>query len=390
MTPGGPAPSAAAPPGRPHWTEWLPAELAPAPGRWHDTVCVVIATTIVLVTSMTLEVPILSLSLFIALFILKAAGTDAQGGMDVRRVAIAGVVVVTLALALTMLILRLTMDAPPLRVAAMAITFFVGMWFSRVFKVRTLGYVVGLIVLVSQAYVDVFPSPEAAVRTVLWIWVVVAYPALVAVGVKLLLTPSVKDGKEGEEGEEAAKAAEAPKPAPAHTGPWMPDAWTNPAYVQFAVKATIAAMLCYVFYTAVDWPGIHTIMITCAVVALGSTEATLHKSRLRLAGCAVGGALALGVIVFVFPRLDSIGSLAVVVAVVTAPAAWIALGSERLAYLGVQMAFTFYIATLQGFAPDFDVTGFRDRFVGIVLGVLVMGLVFTFVWPERAVTEVAP
>jgi hypothetical protein len=389
VTPGGPAPSAAAPPGRPHWTEWLPAELAPAPGRWHDTVCVVIATTIVLVTSMTLEVPILSLSLFIALFILKAAGSDAQGGMDVRRVAIAGVMVVTLALVLTMLILRLTMDAPPLRVAAMAASFFLGMWFSRVFKVRTLGYLVGLIVLVSQAYVDVFPGPEAAVRTVLWIWVAVAYPALVAVGVKLLLAPSAKEGGEGEGGE-SDRADKAPKKESAQTGPWVPDAWTNPAYVQFAVKATIAAMLCYVFYTAVDWPGIHTIMITCAVVALGSTEATLHKSRLRLAGCAVGGALALGVIVFVFPRLESIGSLAVVVAVVTAPAAWIALGSERLAYLGVQMAFTFYIATLQGFAPDFDVTGFRDRFVGIVLGVLVMGLVFTFVWPERAVTEVAP
>src|SRR4029453_2264658 len=71
-------------------------------------------------------------------------------------------------------------------------------------------------------------------------------------------------------------------------------------------------------------------------------------------------------------------------AAVRAPAAWIAMGSERTAYLGVQLAFTFYLATLQGFAPSADLTEFRDRFVGIVLGVVVMTLVFAFVWPERA------
>jgi hypothetical protein len=39
---------------------------------------------------------------------------------------------------------------------------------------------------------------------------------------------------------------------------------------------------------------------------------------------------------------------------------------------------------LQGYAPSTDVTEFRDRFVGIVFGVVVMALVFNYVWPERA------
>src|SRR5262245_60636235 len=125
-------------------------------------------------------------------------------------------------------------------------------------------------------------------------------------------------------------------------------------------------------------------MITCVIVALGSAAATIHKGTLRIVGCAIGGALALASIVFVVPHMTSIAELALLVAAVTAPAAWIAMGSERTAYVGLQMAFAFYLAVLQGFAPTTDVTEFRDRFVGIVFGVVVMALVFTYVWPERA------
>jgi len=84
------------------------------------------------------------------------------------------------------------------------------------------------------------------------------------------------------------------------------------------------------------------------------------------------------------PHMTSIVPLMLLVAAVTAPAAWIAMGNERIAYLGVQLAFTFYLAVLQGFEPSTDVTEFRDRFVGVVFGVTVMALVFAYVWPERA------
>jgi multidrug resistance protein MdtO len=73
--------------------------------------------------------------------------------------------------------------------------------------------------------------------------------------------------------------------------------------------------------------------------------------------------------------MTSIVSLAFLVAAVTAPVAWIAMGSERTAYLGVQLGFTFYLATLQDFGPSADVTEFRDRFVGVVVGVIVMSAV---------------
>jgi multidrug resistance protein MdtO len=446
-----------------------------------------------------------------------------QNSVAAMIIGLIAVVVVTFAIALTILILDATIDHPPLRLAAMALVFFLGMYASRVFKVGPAGFLVAIIVLVSQAYVDLFPGPEPIVRAVLWVWVAVVYPAGVAVGVNLVLLPadpepvlrrevvarlrSVARGlapqRDSDEAQDVAKeltafsaqgttpltrlmrlaelrdsslapmrvermakihllmrlvdsaalladtpvrrsseeqarlldlAAECEryaesvatggKPLPLRVGRtelrarsaltpvideierlvrelpaaealvvnepratggwWAADALSNRDYAHFAVKVTLAAMLCYVVYTAVDWDGIHTCMITCAVVALGSAGATVHKSALRLVGCVIGGGLALASIVFLVPHMTSIGSLALLVAAVTAPSAWIAMGSERTAYLGMQIAFTFYLATLQGYGPSADLTEFRDRFVGIVFGVVVMAIVFSLVWPERA------
>lgn len=165
---------------------------------------------------------------------------------------------------------------------------------------------------------------------------------------------------------------------------FVTDALTNPAHLQFALKTTFAAMLCYIVYTAVAWPGIHTCIITCAVIALTSQGATIHKAALRLAGAVVGGMLALLVTVFVVPHLDSIGGLLLTIAPVAALCAWIAAGSERTAYFGWQIAFAFFLCVLHGAGPSTDVTLVRDRLVGILLGIVVMAWVFRHVWPESA------
>jgi multidrug resistance protein MdtO len=178
-----------------------------------------------------------------------------------------------------------------------------------------------------------------------------------------------------------APAASAPSGSP-HL--FVSDALSNPVYLQFAVKVTCAAMLCYIAYTGVDWFGIHTCVITCTVVALGSTGATIHKAALRLTGALTGGGLAILATVFVIPHLDSIGQLLLVIAPVAAVSAWITSGSERSAYLGIQLAFAFFICVLHGFEPNSDVTVVRDRLVGIAFGIIVMAVIFNYVWPERA------
>ena len=176
-----------------------------------------------------------------------------------------------------------------------------------------------------------------------------------------------------------------PRPLPKSL--FVPDAFTNPAHVRFALKVTLAAMFCYFLYTGVDWSGIHTAFITCIFIALESTGATLHKGVLRAVGCIIGGLLALFSIVFLIPHMETITSLVILVACVSAIAGWVATGTERIAYAGLQIAFAFFYGLFpgfQGYAPDTDLTKVRDRVVGILLGLIVVTFVFQYVWPERA------
>ena len=165
----------------------------------------------------------------------------------------------------------------------------------------------------------------------------------------------------------------------------MLDAFTNPAHVHFALKVTFSAMFCYIFYSAIDWTGIHTAFITCTFIALESTGATLHKGVLRMGGAIVGGALALFTIVFLMPHMVTIASLVVVVACASAIAGWIATGSELISYAGLQIAFAFFYSVFQGYAPDTDLDNVRDRVIGILFGLFVTGIVFAYIWPEHTI-----
>jgi multidrug resistance protein MdtO len=166
---------------------------------------------------------------------------------------------------------------------------------------------------------------------------------------------------------------------------FVPDAFTNPAHVHFALKVTFAAMFCYIFYSAIDWTGIHTAFITCTFIALESTGATLHKGVLRMGGAIIGGALALFTIVFLVPHMVTIASLVVVVACASAIAGWVATGSELISYAGLQIAFAFFYSVFQGYAPDTDLDNVRDRVVGILFGLIVTGVVFAYIWPEHTI-----
>jgi multidrug resistance protein MdtO len=166
------------------------------------------------------------------------------------------------------------------------------------------------------------------------------------------------------------------------------DATTNPAHWQFALKTTFAVMIVYSVYTLLDWPGLRTSIVTCFFVALGSLGETVHKLTLRITGALIGGLIAGLCIVFVLPHCTDIGQLCLLIAVVSAGAAWVATSSEQLAYAGMQIAFAFFLGILQGYAPATDLTVLRDRIAGILLGNVVMTIVFSTLWPQSAATRV--
>ena len=183
---------------------------------------------------------------------------------------------------------------------------------------------------------------------------------------------------------------EPPVIEPAKAGFFLPDAFTNPDHVYYALKTTAAAMFCYAIYLLLDWPGIHTSFITCFIVSLGTTAETVEKLALRISGAVIGAAFGLAAIVFLTPHLTSIGSLLIVVFVAGLVSAWVAAGSPRISYVGFQMAFAFFLCVIQGPSPAFDLTIARDRVIGIMLGNVVAYFIFANIWPVSVVRRIDP
>jgi multidrug resistance protein MdtO len=185
-----------------------------------------------------------------------------------------------------------------------------------------------------------------------------------------------------------APALEPTSTSGAKSGFFVPDAFTNPLHVQYALKATAAAMICYVTYELLDWPGIHTCFITVYIVSLGTTAETVEKMTLRILGCLIGAALGIAAIVFIMPHLSSIGALMTIVAAAAFVSGWIAAGSPRISYVGFQLAFAFFLCVVQGPGPEFDMAIARDRVIGIILGNLVVALIFTQIWPVTVADKI--
>ncbi len=178
------------------------------------------------------------------------------------------------------------------------------------------------------------------------------------------------------------------KDAPTSDPFLSPDAFSNPIHQRFALKTTAAAMICYFTYSAIDWQGIHTAMITCYVACLGSAGETVHKLILRITGCLIGAFLGVMAIFFLIPHMESVGSLAFLVYGAILIAAWVSTGNERISYGGVQIGLAFLLTVLQGFEPSTDLGSARDRIVGILLGNLVVYFIFTSIWPVSVTNTV--
>jgi len=343
---------------------WFKRELAPTRLREIRTAIMVGGAVLCVIISMALQVPELALSAYMVFFISK------ESKFLTTITGVIGLIGATIGIGASLVLYKFTYGHPELRIPGMAIALFLGMWLSRVFVIGPLGFLIGFVVAALQSIGEAVPSPERLVRDILWIWVALAYGVGLTVVLNLLFLPDGADPR-----------AHLPKPKSF----FVSDAFTNPAHVHFALKVTFATMFCYISYMAIDWFGIHTALITCTFIALESTGATLHKGLLRMGGCIIGGALALFTIVFLMPHMVTIASLVVVVACASAIAGWVATGSEMISYAGLQIAFAFFYSVFQGYAPDTDLDNVRNRVVGILFGLIVTGLVFLYIWPERTI-----
>jgi multidrug resistance protein MdtO len=170
---------------------------------------------------------------------------------------------------------------------------------------------------------------------------------------------------------------------------FVPDAWVNPDYIFFSWRIGFCATLCYILYNALNWPGITTAMVTVCIAGLNSTGAMSQKLIFRLIGSTFGGAiLGIGSVALLFPYTDRITALVIVLGIVTFLGAWVS-RSPHFGYVGLQIAFSFYLVVFEQFSPTTspttDMRAGRDRLIGIGLALVVMYFVFIQVKPKRTV-----
>jgi multidrug resistance protein MdtO len=500
--------------------------LKPFPGRAQLTLRLAFVCTLIVLVADTFRLPFQDLLPFFILFVTK------EEKVTTALSALLVLVSITLAIAASILLFKLTGNRAEFRIPAIAVEIFVGMYLFRVLALGPVGWILGFICAASQSLVYLFPDPEETVHQFLWLWVAVAFPVTLAWMANLLvfpvsasrllqqefvtgwraigdssaqlimgspsaaglLGPLAKGGpirllkllklsliespdlreKEGqlrrlilsvdkitklifsyararsessppapiapaeaaildelnkdaqsfrqefeagfvpsgiqtvsskeraadgtalqlvEAGKTIADFAEEdkepenpPEKARAQSKPsiFVADAFTNPKHVQFALKVTLAGMIGYLFYTASDYYGIHTVFYTPLIVALASTGASIHKGLLRIIGCMVGGVLALICSIWVVPRYETLGTFLFIVFCLHGLAAWIAFGGEKISYIGLQIALAFDLGFLQDYGPPHNIDPLRDRFIGILLGLCILATVSSLLWPESA------
>jgi multidrug resistance protein MdtO len=166
----------------------------------------------------------------------------------------------------------------------------------------------------------------------------------------------------------------------------IPGAFRQPQTIAFALKMSLCATLCYIISLAVAWPGISTSIITVYITGVGTSGAIKQRLVFRLIGSLIGGLIfALGSTVFLFPHMDSITSLVLLVIPVTFFCAWIA-GGRQFNFVGLQTAFSFDLVVFVGFSAPTELAPPRDRLIGILLALVIMAFVYDQIWPVRTVT----
>jgi len=154
-------------------------------------------------------------------------------------------------------------------------------------------------------------------------------------------------------------------------------------WIRFALTATLAVGIAYIVFLLTDWPDIHTITITVFLVSLSSRAETFHKAGLRIVGCGIGGVVSAVALVAVVPRLESAAGLALVAAVVSVASAWVALSGRLVGYAGMQIALVFFLTVCNTPGPDIDLSVAWGRFVGVLLGNVIVAATFLTFLPAE-------
>lgn len=157
----------------------------------------------------------------------------------------------------------------------------------------------------------------------------------------------------------------------------------DPYAAQFALKIGVGSALCLLIGVASNTRALETIVLNPLLLAQGSYGATLRRSDLRIISVFVGGVISALVTVLVMPNTTEPAVWLLVFFAVVLPSSYVALGTARFGYFGVQVATTFMIV-LVAEQPMVDIHATLWRFFGTLLGSALLLGTFQVFLPDYA------
>lgn len=150
-----------------------------------------------------------------------------------------------------------------------------------------------------------------------------------------------------------------------------------------SIKLTLVVIVILIASLNFGLPNAVQAMISGIVICAAGNLGKAHlKFSLRFAGVVIGGVLALLGLVLL-SHVTHFWLLLLYVFVVMGVASYVALGNERVAYAGLQAGVMIPLILLYNIGPTTDMTLAYERFLGVIEGACIAGLVLHFIWPQH-------
>ncbi|CNH72347.1 FUSC family protein [Yersinia pekkanenii] len=157
------------------------ADLAFFPGRFAMAWRVAALCALMAMVAMVYGIPESALSCYLIIFVMKPDAVESM------VMAIAITVLVSLVVGLVFLLIHFTLEAAPLRMAALIVSSFLFLYLGSASKLGPVGSIIALVIAFVMTLLSNIPMGEVATRGLLYAWLMAVSPMLLIIGFNLFL-----------------------------------------------------------------------------------------------------------------------------------------------------------------------------------------------------------
>ncbi|AHK18689.1 fusaric acid resistance protein [Yersinia similis] len=157
------------------------ADLAFFPGRVAMAWRVAVLCALMAMIAMVYGIPESAISCYLIIFVMKPDGVEST------VMAVAITILVSLVVGVVFLLIHFTLEAAPLRMAALIVSSFLFLYLGSASKLGPVGSIIALVIAYVMTLLSDIPMGEVATRGLLYAWLMAVSPMLLIIGFNLFL-----------------------------------------------------------------------------------------------------------------------------------------------------------------------------------------------------------